>query len=347
MNHPEHDLGISTIFVLALIVLLLTSCGSIQVDIENSSDLTPTPPQTEAPEKSGTPKPSDTPNPSSTPEPTTGPRSPIRIVFREGDTTWTREDYLNEGEINRFVLYALGGQIMSVYAKPFGMGLSIIGNDGSILKEKDEFRSFWRGELPATQDYILELDPTQSGVDQVSDRYTLSVVVNPLGELNQYFEYADSVGGFRLRYSDYFAIDRSPDISPIAKGDVILKLDFIGTEFYKDTNLSEAFIFFTISRDPDVVSSCSEPDSQEEVEGTVEVNGNSFLQSTFDGIAAGNIYQETIYRTDHDDACYEIFFWVHSNAIGAFPEGLVSEFDANRLLQLMGEVLHSFEFLQE
>lgn len=345
MKHPENESGITVILAPVLMVVLLTSCGIMRIELETPSDLTPTIPPSETSVNTGTPTRSNTPHPSDTPEPTTGPRGPIRIVFGEGDTTWTREDYLNEGEINRFVLYALEGQIMSAYVKPDGMALSIIGDDGTMLKGKDEFRSFWRGELPSTQDYIIELDPTQSRVDQVSDRYTLSIAVNPVGELNQYFEHVDFIAGFRFRFSDYFAIDPSPDISPIAKGDVILKLDFIGTDFYEDTNLSEAFIFYTISHDPDVVSSCSEPGPQEEVGGIVEVNGISFQQSTFGGVALGNLYEQTIHRTEHAEACYEIYFWIHSNAIGAFPEGTVHEFDADRILQLMNEVLSSFEFL--
>jgi hypothetical protein len=353
MRNPGKYFG-PVFLVIVLNALILSGCGKIEFTIENPSHSTPTTTSTPSIEYSSgstptagsttTPRPYVTPV---TPEPSEENADPIRIIFGEGDTTWTLEDGLKEGDINHFVLYALEGQTMSLIARPNGTQLTIQGEDGTILNNIDDYNSFWRGVLPATQDYLIELDPTQSGADQVSDRFYINVAVAPPGQTQQFFAYTDRQAGFMLEYSDHFAVDPSPDIASPTKGAIVLTLDFIGTDFYTDTNLSAAHIYVAVSHDPDVVNSCTEPDLQEEIGDTVEVNGIAFQQSSFQGVGLGNIYERTNHRTENGDACYEIVFFLHYNSIGVFPDGSVREFDASQIRQLMHEVLNRFEFLLE
>lgn len=362
MNQPGKYLNKSVILVFFLNILILTACGIIELEIEKPSNPTETnlPPISSGGTQSATievatePTQTDSPSPTIEPTPTldvAGPPDenpvPLRIEFGDGQTRWTYVNILEPGDINRFVLFALEGQIMSVFIEPSGMGLSIIGDDGSLLAEKKTSHSFWRGELPSTQDYVIELDPMQTGIDHVANQFKLTVVVNPVGQLTQLFEYVDTNAGFMLEYSDYFAVDPSPNLSPPIKGDIIINLAFIGTEFYADTNLSNAFFFVAVSRDPDVVFTCLEPLSQEELGEEIEVNSITFQQTTFQGIGLGNIYEHTIHRSAHDGACYEVIWLIHFSAIGNFPDGSVREFDAAQLLRLMREVLLSFRYISD
>lgn len=102
--------------------------------------------------------------PTATPAPLTPTPMPVpaatRLVFPSGGTTLAAEGVARPGTPSLFVLRASGGQVMDVQAS-LAMAqakLSIWGADGTVLKAPGDGRLWWRGTLPSTQDYYLQLD---------------------------------------------------------------------------------------------------------------------------------------------------------------------------------------------
>lgn len=106
-----------------------------------------------------------------------GPSEPIRIQFAPGATSATLTGYLEEGEADRYVLRAQAGQTMevTVTSPSSGVGLSIWGADGTPLKRYAVGTAQWRGVLPFTQDYFIEV-MTFGG----ATAYELTVWISPL-----------------------------------------------------------------------------------------------------------------------------------------------------------------------
>jgi hypothetical protein len=81
-----------------------------------------------------------------------------RIRFAPGTTSATVSGYVQRNSAYRYVLRAIGGQMMEVTTASPGsdVNLTILGLDGTLLKSYSDGRSNWQGELPSTQDYFLE-----------------------------------------------------------------------------------------------------------------------------------------------------------------------------------------------
>jgi hypothetical protein len=63
--------------------------------------------------------------------------------------------------------------------------LSIVGEDGALLKPYVDGASRWRGVLPATQDYVLQPVATGGSTD-----FTVSIIVSPLDSQPQRIQFA-------------------------------------------------------------------------------------------------------------------------------------------------------------
>ena len=120
-------------------------------------------------------------------------------------------------------------------------------------------------------------------------------------------------------------------------------LSYINTQAYTDTNLVEAYVLFSSSNDETIVQTCTQPVSLgvfEQVVGDVNINGVKFIHSTGNGAAAGNFYEQTIYRTTQGGFCYEIVFVVHSfNRGSLLPQTVIAEYDRAALLAKFEAIL--------
>lgn len=279
-------------------------------------------------------EPTATPTTIPTNEPTIQPPTPAnatRIQFAAGGT-WT--ELTATGQANQsatFVLGAAKGQIMgvSVYEGP-GYYLTITGADGTPLTPPDTDAYFWRGTLPATQDYVVAVLAPFDGP------FTLRVAINPPGQSEQTFTYSDE--NISLTYSDAFA----PVLYPynfLQRANSTLALNVLDQSFYEKTNLSEAFFVLNWFDDPAIVASCyDEYYEPETVIGPVTINGITFQESTAMGAAAGNVYDQTIYRTVQNNVCMEVIFFMHYGNIGNYPPE-IKEFDRAALIQMFEEIL--------
>jgi hypothetical protein len=239
----------------------------------------------------------------------------------------------------RYALAAIQGQIMSVsIPEGFAYTVNVTGANNKWLSDPNALNSFWRGVLPASQDYIVTVG------SQMGGPFHLRIAINPLGHATQIFEFINRQYGVILRYTDEFAPATMP-VPITLKGTPLLTLAFINTTFFSpSTNLSEAYLELAVSIDPAVVTSCTQASAQfaETITGQVMVNGYTFTRSEFSGAAAGNRYDQVTYRTVTEGRCFELAYLIHSTNIGNYPPGTVVEFDRPALLGKFDTVLNTF-----
>jgi hypothetical protein len=108
---------------------------------------------------------------------TLGVRPATRIAFPSGGTSATVSGKLAAGAPARYVLRALAGQTMEVtpaYPTP-GLPYAIWGANGVMLRSFGETWGPWRGVLPSSQDYYVEvLSPASA------NPYRITVTIPPL-----------------------------------------------------------------------------------------------------------------------------------------------------------------------
>jgi hypothetical protein len=191
-----NDFRKRTLIVSVLLVasLLLAACGTTPapttvptvggVASDTPGATSPSPSATTAPQPSATEQPqptaTDTPIPSATPLPTSPPEPTAteepaaeRISFAPGGTSAVVEDNLAAQGAHRYVLGVMAGQLMEVSVDPQDkVQLLVYGADGTVLKSGMGGGAFFRGTVPSTQDYVVEL---HAGGEAVS--YSLWVMI--------------------------------------------------------------------------------------------------------------------------------------------------------------------------
>jgi hypothetical protein len=179
--------------VSALLVasLLLAACGGTPtatmappVEVATDTPAPTSPSATTAPQPSATEEPqpavSDTPVPSATLAPTSPPQPTAtsqpaaeRISFAAGTTSATVTGSLAAQGMHRYVLGVMAGQLMELSVDPQDrVQMVVYGADGTVLKSGMGGVAFFRGTVPGTQDYIVEL---RAGAEAVS--YSLMVMI--------------------------------------------------------------------------------------------------------------------------------------------------------------------------
>jgi hypothetical protein len=84
---------------------------------------------------------------------------PVRITFEPGGTYVTVHGEFRSGEDADYVLHAVVGQMIELSALSSGdaVGVSIRGEDGTVLQGQELMSPIYRGTLPATQDYFVRV----------------------------------------------------------------------------------------------------------------------------------------------------------------------------------------------
>jgi hypothetical protein len=340
--------------LLTLFLIFAMSACTFQVDVIE----TPTPGGVALPTESSTPTLVPTSDDSaaptlaatisatntSLPASINGAADPVHpIQFAPGGTYADIIDSIKAGESKTYSVRAMKGQVMSVSfrqneeAEWAYITLRIMGADGSLLCADD--CQFWRGALPASQDYFVTVTPAAD-----ASEFMMRVAVNPSGAATQSFLYENKYRDATLSYTDVFA-PASLQGAPMYRIPPELTLQYIDTQSYADTNLIEAYLLFGSSTDPQVVSTCTEPvvlDAAETVVGDVTLNGVSFTKTENSGVGAGNVYEQTHYRAARNDTCFEFTYYIHYGNIGNYDPSTVTEFDHEALLQSFDEVLSTF-----
>lgn len=267
------------------------------------------------------------------------------IKFAPNGTYVDILDSLTAGASKTYSVSALQGQIMSVSIRLDPnmswtmVPLKIVGADGSVLCPAQENNScyFWRGALPATQDYLITLSPDVDITD-----FMLRMAIDPPGTTSQSFPYRSIDSVVFFNYTDEFAPMLFPEMN-MTKSTPEVALRFIDTKSLDNTNLIEAYFLLDVSRDSGIVAGCTQPVSMggpETITGEVNLDGVSFTRSEGMGAGAGNYYEQTYYRAAYQGSCYEFTFLIHSANIGNYADNSgIREFDREALIQKFEAIL--------
>lgn len=335
----------------SLFLILLISACTFQVEVLNTP--TPQPPTQAAiipfststpiasPDSSATlpPFPAFTATVAPLPMPVT-PAEVSPIQFGPSGTYVDVIDSILPGKSKTYSIRAMKGQVMSVSfhqneeSELAYLSMRIIGADDSLLCAS--YCQFWRGVLPTTEDYYVTVIAGSGVLD-----FVMRVAINPPGAATQSFLYENKYRNASLTYTDEFAPARFPN-AQVTRIDPELTLQFIDTQFFDGTNLGEVYFLFGSSTDSQVIASCTEPLSlggPETISGETSINGVNFTKSQAVGVGAGNIYEQTYYRTVYHGTCYEITYFIHSTNIGNYEPGAVKEFDHTALIQKFDQIL--------
>jgi len=333
------------------LAIILSAC-TFQVDVVTPSASSTVPPATSP----ALTLPADTPSPFPTPTFIPAiPPSPLQenagvypIQFAPNGTYMDVVDSLLAGSSKTYSINAAKGQVMSIsirlgpYSSWTVIPMKIAGADGTVLCPVEENLScyFWRGALPATQDYFVTLTPE---ID-VSN-FTMRVAIDPPGTTSQSFQYLSNNRAASFSYPDEFSPVLLPDMYTF-KLVPEMALQFIDTNSLDNTNLIEAYFLFGASNDAGIVESCTQPVSlggQETIIDEVDIGGVPFTRSEAAGLGAGNIYEQIYHRAVYHGYCYEVTFFIHSANIGNYAaESGVREFDYDALMQKFESILSTF-----
>jgi hypothetical protein len=269
--------------------------------------------------------------------PTALPGQPNQIRFSANGTYTDVTDSIVKGVSKTYSLNAMKGQVMSVSILPQAgatgtISMQIKGKDGSILcpLSADDQCLFWRGRLPASQDYSITLTS-----DWDIQQFVMRVAINPPGKEFQYFQFNSSTG-ISLTYPDTFA----PALPAQGnyKTDPMLTLRFIDSKAYDKTNLSEVYLMVSSTSDAQTVATCTAPNQNggggpEHPAGNEIINGLTFVHTSAEGAGAGNYYQQEIYRTVHSNTCTEVVYFIHYTNASNYTPGTITEFDSDSIVK--------------
>src|SRR5690606_32680522 len=130
-------------------------------------------PPTTAPTTGPTTAPATTAPTQASAQVTTQAANAERVSFRAGATSAVVTGDLGARETDSYVLRILEGQLIEVSVEPQNaVQLVIYGADGTVLRSGMGEGAFFRGVVPSTQDYIIQLT---AGEQPVS--YTMNVMI--------------------------------------------------------------------------------------------------------------------------------------------------------------------------
>ena len=276
----------------------------------------------------------------------------VPIQFDVNGTYKDVIDHLQAGARKTYSIRAMKGQVMAVswwgqhLGVPLPVSMSIKGADGQILcPPQNGDCTFWRGELPSSQDYDVTLSASGEA------NFILRVAISPPGAGGQSFEYKDPEAGFTLTYPDTFAPTNGLLDGYISSGNYkfppVLFLHLIDVRFFDHTNLEGAYLTVGFARDPETLATCTEPSTNTPMEGgqgTRVVNSHTFTHSQSGGAAGGHWGTQEIYRMVDQDVCYEVILHVHVFSLGNLAPGhTYVEFDKIGVLQALNQIFSTFK----
>lgn len=267
------------------------------------------------------------------------------IKFNPNGTYVDVVDNILSGASKTYSISALKGQIMSISIHQDAEGdwvyipMQITGADGTVLCPPitNAECTFWRGTLPATQNYFVKITPANDALN-----FTLRVAINPPGAATQSFQYKSAKQNATFSYTDDFAPVRFPG-PQVYKVEPEIALELVDSNFYVNTNLIEAYLLFGSTNDSNTVATCTQPVSfggTENIVGDVNINGVKFVRSEGSGVGAGNIYEQIYHRAVNNGYCNEVTFYIHYANIGNYSsDSGVKEFNRDALMQRFESVL--------
>ena len=178
----------------------------------------------------------------------------------------------------------------------------------------------------------------------------LSVLV---AERANWKTYRNEDYGFEIKYPKDVTLSIGEEANKgftenLADGETLVKINLSDSE-YKDTNFREAFLSVNVNENEEALSKCFINQLFASQEGRFvekEIDGITFYRDTWSEGATGHRYFITIYRTIHQEKCYELLQAVHSVNPGMFLPKVVPEFNQEKVSQTLNQILSTFRFLE-
>lgn len=113
---------------------------------------------------------------------------------------------------------------------------------------------------------------------------------------------------------------------------------------YEGTNLGEAGVYVGATTTPAALEACtkSAPLQGETALGSTTINDADFWVYSSEGVGAGNIYDEKIYRRLENGWCVELVEMLHSGNIGNYTPGTVTAFDQAKFSGILESIVHTY-----
>lgn len=243
-----------------------------------------------------------------------------RIRFASGAISWQTRLHTPR----RYVFEAMRGQSTEILVlsggRPAKALISLKSPDGESLQGYDVGRPDWRGVLPESGDYHLEV-----AVPKDSRELTLLVIIYPPLRQPRFVE--NSMYGFRLAYdAEYFQTQ-----APANEGEG-LRLKLIYPGLLNNTNLRESY--FTIKEErslSDNAYSCMNTlpggFAQMRAVDTWRVNGVEYRHYQGGDAGAGHFYFTDIFRSYVHHHCMTVSLYLHRVHVGSSTEGNISPYN--------------------
>ena len=162
---------------------------------------------------------------------------------------------------------------------------------------------------------------------------------------DQYYSKATGKSyGYEISYPRDFDVYSGDQARGELIGTPMVTLSFPRDAFQTPkTNYGEAYL--TISKTADTQNCFKiQNNNPTPFNQVVNINGIEFKEDHAIGVGAGNIYDSEVYRTIHENMCYEINLTVHTGRIENYPAGTVTEFNKNLALDVLKKMLGTFKF---
>ncbi len=230
-----------------------------------------------------------------------------RIKFAKGAISW-------QGAVNSasaaYVFYAAKGQSVEILLtqgnQPANAVLTLKGADGKVLQDANVHRPDWRGVLPKTQDYHLQISAPNG-----TSGLTLTVTIYPLPQEPKQVQ--DTGVGYRLVYDGKYFHPEKPGYF----ANEIFGLNLAYKEFFMNTNLEEAYYVMSLEpiNDPKVCLNTPPEDIAADAIDTWRVNGVDYRHYHSAEGAAGNFYTSEVFRTYVHLRCVTVYLFTHTTDV--------------------------------
>lgn len=113
--------------------------------------------------------------------------------------------------------------------------------------------------------------------------------------------------------------------------------------FMPKTNFADASVTVGVSADKAEIGGCTIGDTEPAI--VRSVNGTTFTELDFSGVAAGNLYTTKSYRVVRNNVCLALEVSIHSTNLANYSaEQGIKEFDKTVIDAALDEVIKSFTF---
>ena len=262
-----------------------------------------------------------------------------KIAFAKGAISWKSKI---PPKVGGYVFHAMAGQGAEILVtrpdgRPADAALSLAGSDGTVYQSYDINRPNWRGILPKTENYRIEI-----AVQGTTNGTELKVTIYP--PMRQRKEEFNSRLGFLVSYD----ASVSHKALPRYFNNELLGILLTDKELYQKTNLQEAY--FVISRENlQGRQSCldAKPYAGEvEKQGTWRVNGIDYRHYHTEEGAAGNLYRTELFRTFVHSFCTTVRLFTHETDIGNYAHGQVKPYDRKRVIKELKQIFFTLRWVK-